>query len=102
MSFRGDSSWIMTGFADFGGERQLLGLANGWSKGKAFYEAHQTFRCALEEIVSTIKWIVKNPKTNAHISEKYKKKLSLLEEEITFLTKEADVLLRGMEPIISS
>jgi len=28
----------MTGFADFGGERQLLGLANGWSKGKAFYE----------------------------------------------------------------
>ena len=38
----------------------------------------------------------------AQISEKYKKRLSLLEEEVTFLTKEADVLLRGMEPLISS
>ncbi|CAG8507331.1 7300_t:CDS:2 [Paraglomus occultum] len=99
MSFRGDSSWIIAGF---GGEKQLLGFANGWSKGKAYYEAHQTFRCALEEIVSTIKWIVKDPKTNAHISEKYKKRLSLLDEEITILNKEADVLLRGMEPLISS
>jgi len=28
----------MTKFTGFGGERQLLGFANGWSKGKAYYE----------------------------------------------------------------